>query len=403
MLREGPGFILRHGEDGPWRAWVAADLLDGVSGGPAPPVWTAIRTLGELARCFPGGLDLIWNRPPAWFSGLAALDRCGFWEAAGGIGGLTLHFQEGTAAEVPNGTFRGWIHSLDPPQGPLGEAWRHGAFGWIPDPPGHWKLPGLGQVPSAHRGLPEVSEGVLPGWLWGDVILPVSALAHLDAGLLARQIEDVQGRIERTLGYRFSLGSWPAALPFHRKRCGWRIGLVGGTEYQLAGGDWNRAAENLQALVHRLESILKAPLQVGPSLDLEAGKALGIQAMRDALPWRNALALPPAPAVFTAGLGADLRRPAPLEARAGVPAPMAPLLLDPPLALLRVPAPPTDSAARHFTAGIEHPVAIRWLPPDIVPPAPWDPEHPWAAPSGFPLPVMPGNAIQKNLFEELAD
>ena len=123
-------------------------------------------------------------------------------------------------------------------------------------------------------------------------------------------------------------------------------------------------------------------------------------------PWHMMRILQAAEA-FPVNLGfvgkGNASRPAPLEARAGVPAPMAPLLLDPPLALLRVPSPPTDSAARHFTAGIEHPVAIRWLPPDIVPPAPWDPEHPWAAPSGFPLPVVPGNAIQKNLFEDLAD
>ena len=403
MMREGPGFIVRSGDDGPWRAWVSAELLDGLAGSPAPPVWTAIRTLGELARNFPGGLDLIWNRSPAWFADLGALDRCGFWEAAGGIGGLTLHFPEGTAAEVPNGIFRGWIHSLEPPQGPLGEAWRHGAFGWIPDPPGHWKLPGLGRIPSANLGLPGVGEGIPPGWLWGDVILPVPALAHLDEGLLARQLEEAQAKIERTLGHRFSLGAWPAALPFQRKRCLWRIGLLGGTEYQLSGGDWERAAEQLKALLHNLERSLKSPLLVGPSHDLEAAKALGVQAMREALPWRNSLPLPPSPALFTLGLGADVRRPAPLEARVGLPPALAGLLQDPPVALLRVPATPTDSAARHFTASLGYPAAIRWIPPDLLPPGPWDPEHPWASASSFPLPAAPGNGLQKALFDRWED
>jgi hypothetical protein len=403
MMREGPGFIIRHGEAGPWRAWIAADLLDGLQGNPAPPVWTALRTLGELANCFPGGLDLIWNRPPAWFEDLSPLDRCGFWEALGGIGGLTLHFREGTAAEVPNGVFRGWIHSPEPPQGPLGEAWRHGAFGWIPDPPEHWKLPGLGRIPSADRGLPEVGESVPPGWLWGDVVIPVSALTHFNEEILLRQMEEIQGRIERSLGHRFSLGAWPSALPFQRRRCHWRIGVLGGAEYQLAGGDWERAAEHLQALLHRLERSLKSPLQVGPSLDLEASKALGAQAMREALPWRNALPLPPSPAVFTLGLGADFRRPTPLEARASLAPALAAILLDPPITLLRVPAAPTDSAARHFTASLGHAAAIRWLPPDLVPPAPWDPEQPWATPSGFPLPTMPGYGLQRTLFEGWAD
>lgn len=403
MLREGPGFVIRHGEDAPWRAWVSADLLDGLPNSPAPPVWMAVRTLGELASTFAGGLDLIWNRPPAWFTDLRPLDRCGFWEAAGGIGGLTLHFQEGAAAEVPNGVFRGWIHSPEPPHGPLGEAWRHGAFGWIADPPGTWKLPGLGQAPPADRGLPELGEGVQPGWTWGDVVVPIPALPHLDEALLARQLEEVQGRIERTLGHRFSQGAWPAALPFQRRRCLWRIGLLGGAEFQLAGGDWERAAEQLQALIHSLERSLKAPLQVGPCLDLDAARILGGQAMREGHPWRNCLPLPPAPAVFTPALGADFRRPAPLEARARLPLSLTNLLQDPPVALLRVPSTPTDSAARHFTSSLGHPAALRWLPPELLPPGPWDPEHPWTAAASFPLPAAPGNARQGALFEGWAE
>lgn len=399
MKVEGPGFIIRHAESGPWRAWVAADLLDGLPNSPAPPVWTAIRTLGELSRSFPGGLDLIWNRVPAWFSDLGPLDRCGFWEAVGGIGGLTLHFQEGTAAEIPNGVFRGWIHAPEPPQGPLGEAWRHGAFGWIPDPAGHWQLPGLIQLPPDTRGLPEVGEGLLPGWLWGDVVVPVSALGHLDEGLLARRLEERQAGIERAMGHRLALGAWPLALPFQRRRCRWRVGLLGGAEFQLAGGDWARAAEQILALRHSLERTLKGPLQIGPSQDLESARILGLQAMREALPWRDALPLPPAPAVFTPGLGADLRRPSPLEARIGLPPPLAGILQDPPVALLRVPAIPTDSAARHFTASLERGAAIRWLPPDMAPPPPWDPDQPWASPQGFPLPAAPGNAFQAALFE----
>lgn len=400
MTAEGPGFVIRHAWDGPWRAWVSADLLDGLPGSPAPPAWNALRTLGELSRCFPGGLDLIWNQAPAWFPDLGPLERCGFWEAAGGISGLTLHFQEGTASEIPNGTFRGWIHAPEPPQGPLGEAWRRGAFGWIPDPPGHWQLPELARLPPAVQGLPDMAEEPAPGWLWGNVVVPVSALGHLDEALLARRMEELQAAAERSLSHRLSLGAWPAALPFHRRRSRWRLGLLGGAEFQVAGGDWLRAAEQALSLRRSLERVLKAPVQIGPSLDLDAGKQLGLQAMREALPWRNALPLPPLPAVFTPGLGADLRRPSPLGARAGLPDAMASVLQDPPLAFLRVPAVPTDGAARHFTATLHHGAAVRWLPPDMLPPPPWDPDHPWGPASGFPLPAAPGHAVQATLFAD---
>jgi hypothetical protein len=239
---------------------------------------------------------------------------------------------------------------------------------------------------------------VPPGCLWGEVILPVGALAQADATVLAERMEDIQATVERALGLRFSLNAWPAAFPFHRRRAGWRLSLLGGAEFQAAGGEWSRGAEALQALVHALERRLKAPLQVGPCSDPLPARVLGRQAMREGLPWRNSLPLPPAPAAFTPGLGTDARKVSPLEARSALPSPMAPLLTDPPLALLRVPSAPTDGAARAFIASLPHPVALRWLPPEQALPHLPDLECPWAAASEYPLPSAPGSGTQEPLF-----
>ncbi len=398
MILEGPGFLIRHSPDGPWRAWISSEALDGSSPCLAPPAFAALRSLGTLAGLFPGGLDLIWGKAPAWFAALSPMERCGFWEAAGGIDRLTLHFREAGAVEVPNGTFRGWIHSPEIPTGPLGEAWRHGSFGWIANGEGPWTLPGAGRVPFGDDELSGWPGSVAPGCLWGELIVPVGALFQAESQLLAERMEEIQAGVERALGLRFSVNSWAAAFPFHRKRAAWRLSLLGGAEFQAAGGDWSRAADALQALVHALERHLKSSLQVGPCPDPAPGKRLGRQAMREGLPWRNSLPLPPSPAAFTPGFGTDARKVSPLEARTALPAPLAALLTDPPLALLRVPSAPTDGAARAFVASLSHPVALRWLPPEQGPPYLPDPECPWAAASEFPLPSAPGGGTQESLF-----
>jgi len=398
VILEGPGFLIHHSPLGPWKAWIASEALDGGSQSVAPAPFAALRTLGQLAGLFPGGLDLIWDRPPAWFAHLTPVERCGFWEAAGGIQGLVLHFREAGASEVPNGSFRGWIHSAEPPTGPLGEAWRHGSFGWVQDPAGPWTLPGTGRVPFGEDELPGLAGSIPPGCLWGELTLPVGALAQMDGQRLGDRMEEVQAGIERAMGHRFSIAAWPSAFPFQRRRTGWRISLLGGAEFQAAGGDWERAAEALQALLHTLERQLKFSIQVGPGFDLSAGKLLGRQALRDGLPWRNSLPLPPQPGAFAPGLGADPRKPSPLEARAALPPPLQPLMGDPPLALLRVPSPPTDGAARAFVASLGHPVALRWLPPGQALPCLPDPEQPWAPTAEFPLPPAPGGGTQGALF-----
>ena len=398
MIFEGPGFLIRHAADGPWKAWIASEALDGSSPCLAPPAFAALRSLAVLADLFPGGLDLIWGKAPAWFDTLSPMERCGFWEAAGGIGRLNLHFLAGGAVEVPNGTFRGWIHAMETPIGPLGEAWRHGSFGWISDPPGRWSLPGTGQVPFGEEGLVGMPGSIAPGCLWGELVFAVGALAQSDVSQLAERMEEVQASVERALGLRFALNAWPAVFPFQRKRAGWRLSLVGGAEFQAAGGEWSRAAEALQSMIHALERRLKIPLQVGPCPDPLPAKLLGRQAMREGLPWRNSLPLPPAPAAFTPGLGSDARKVSPLESRSTFPAPFWPLLTDPPLALLRVPSPPTDGAAKAFVASLPHPVALRWLPPEQTLPQLPDPELPWAPVSEYPVPPAPGTGSQQPLF-----
>ncbi len=399
-LIEGKGHVIRCALDTPFAGWTGTRVLEGVA--PTPPLapWMALRALNEMTALLPGGLALVWDAEPSWLPVLGGDPRTGFFEALSTLPGLSLHLREEAAGHFSKGIFRGWIHGPAMPTGSAGDLWRHGAFGWVPDQGKAWSLPDFGHVPHGDTALLGASDEVVPGFLWGELLLPLGALASLDAEGLAASLESLQLELERAFSLRLAEGGWPAALPFQRKRCGWRLGILGGTEFQAASGAWETAAEGLKDLARTLEKRLKASVQVGPCHDAEVAHLLGLQAMREGLPWRNSLALPPAPPSFTTGLGADARTPSPLEARAAFPLPLRELLQHPPVALLRVPAVPSEGAAEALLARLNAMPALRWLPPDMTLPGPFNPEQSWAPASDFPFPSDPRAGVQQGLFGE---
>ena len=72
----------------------------------------------------------------------------------------------------------------------------------------------------------------------------------------------------------------------------------------------------------------------------------------------------------------------------------------PPVALLRVPAVPPEAGAQSLVAQVHPAPALRWLPPDLPPPGPFDPERPWAPAAAYPFPADPGTGVQRGLFED---
>jgi hypothetical protein len=182
---------------------------------------------------------------------------------------------------------------------------------------------------------------------------------------------------------------------------GWRLSLVGGTEFQRAGGTWPAALGQLRALKALLQERLRTPIHLGACSDLQVATLLGRQALREGHPWRASLALPPAPGAFSPGLAADPRDPVPLEARAMQPAAWPDTLDHPPIALLRVPAIPPEAGAQTLLGQIQPAPALRWLPPELPPPGRFDPDRPWAPAAAYPFPADPGNGVQRGLFEDL--
>lgn len=397
---EGKGYFIRCATDTPFRGWTGTRVLECVA--PTPPLspWMALRSLHEMASLLPGGLALAWDTEPSWLAALGNDSRTGFFEAMSTLPGLSLHVREGAAEYFSNGTFRGWIHAPSMPTGVVGELWRQGAFGWVPDQGKAWSLPEFGQVPHGDTALLGASDEVVPGFLWGELLVPIGALQSLDLDNIAESLESLQLELERALSLRMAEGGWPSALPFQRKRCGWRMGILGGSEFQGASGAWEGVAEWLGNVVRVLETRLKASIQLGPCQDADVARLLGLQAMREGFPWRNSLALPPAPPSFTPGLGADARIPSPLESRAAFPAPLQNLLQHPPTALLRVPAVPSTGAAEALVARLASVPALRWLPPEMPLPGPFCPEQPWAPAADFPFPSDPGAGVQQGLFGE---
>jgi hypothetical protein len=392
---EGRGFLLRTGVDAPFGGWLGARQLDAGNSIDSAP-WEALRTLADLARLMPGGLSLLWNAPPAWIADLAPEVRAGFLKGLGHMPGLTLHVRDEAFGALLHEPAAVWHHSPRPPSGALGLAWRQGWLGWVPEPGPGWSLPGLGAA-----GDPPDPDGVVAGFLWGEAVLPLGALEHLDPTELASVLAEHQGQAEHGLSQRIGADAWPACFPFQRRRTGWRVAFLGGREFQLSGGSWERAAALAKALAHHLEAALRCPIHLAASADLAAASSLGQQAMWEGLPWRNALPLPPAAPCFTPGLGADLREPSPLESRSAFPGPMAEVLGETPAVLLRVPGAPMEGAVRGFLAGLEHLPAIQWLPPDLPPPGPFLPARPWAPAKAYPALADPAQVLQPRLFEDL--
>lgn len=371
-LTEGRGFLARTAVDAPWAAALSFRMLTG-EGEEA-----AFRVLASLLALAPGGLHLVWDLPgvpPA--------------ELLRPLPGLNLHLREDALPplEAPAPL---WVHGSRVPEGAGGEAFRRGWLGWVPDAPDAWHLPGFGAW-----------EAEAPAYLWGDLVLSFAALAAQDPEALARMLGEHQAALELALSLRTGAGAWPGTLPFLRRRTRWRLALLGGREFQLSGGTWEEASERIAAFREALEGALRAPVQVGLCEDAGMGLLLGRQAMREGLPWRGCLPLPPAAPAFTPGAAADPREPGPLEARAAFPLPLAACLDHPPVAWLRVPTVPGEAAVAAFLRGHARIPAMRWLPPELPPPGPFLPEKPWAAASAFVPLADVTQALQPGLFEGL--
>ncbi len=393
MMLEGRGFVVLHAPDAPWAGWVGSRFLEeGLASKHAAPGRALHRLMATLAPC-PGGFALIWDHTPSWMEALHPEERGGWWEALSAIPGLTLHVRPSTAEAIPGGAFRAWVHQPEAPTGNVGEAWRSGFLGWVPARGAEWSLPGL-------VGLkPGRGEEAGAGWIWGEAVVPMGALASLlESGDLGRALGDLQARLEQAMALRLNAGAWPE-LPFLRRSVGWRLALCGGAEFQRASGDWEKAAGLLTELKTRLGQHLRAPIHLGSCEELAPCAALGQQAMREGLPWRASLPLPPAQSSFTPGLAGDPRTSQPLTTRATVPAAFAPLLDHAAVALLRVPAIPSEGAVAHLLKSSSPEMAIRFIPPELVPPGPYDPDHPWPPPAEFPQPMDPKAGVQQTLFD----
>jgi hypothetical protein len=393
---EGRGFLLRRGYDTPYAAWITASQLDHVMPIQGAP-WVLIRTLGELVQVFPGGLALLWDLPIPSFSGLSHEARAAFWSALGHMPGLSFHIKDAAFAAHLDGPVRGWFHAPVAPTGAMGTAWRQGLIGWVPEPGAAWTLPGLGKA----EGPPEAPPFPAPGCLWGELILSVGALSGVRAEDVAPLLGDAQAQMERDLSLRMSALAWPSCFPFQRRSTAWRISLVGGREYRMAGGTWEEATDRLSCLVTNLTARLRTPVQAGPCADFLAASLLGHQAMREGLPWRASLPIPPASPTFTPGYGADPREPSSLESRIEYPIALARLTGQPPLAWLRTFRVPDESAVMAFLRGQTNPPAIRWIPGDMPTPGPHSQERPWASASAFPPLVDVTQALQQCLFDDL--
>ena len=395
-ITEGRGFILKSGADTPYAGWICASQLDHHMPIQAAP-WMLVRMLGELCQLFPGGCALLWDLPLPTLSSLPHEVRAAFWSAVGHLPGLSLHFRDADFAVHLDGPVSAWFHGPLPPEGDLGQAWRQGWIGWVPETGPAWRLPGLGKA----EGAPECPELPAPGCLWGELVLPLAALAELNPEDVARAMADTQARLEQDLSLRLSATAWPVFFPFHRRRAAWRVAVLGGREFRQAGGTWEDAAKRLADFCARLAVLLRTPVWAGTSEDVSAGSVLGHQAMREALPWRHALPLPPTAPVFTPGLAADPRDPAPLESRSECPEALLGVVTHPPVARLRVPRVPGESGVSAFLRGASAIPAIQWMPPELVPSGPYTQEHPWASPGAF-VPLMDvASASQPGLFDDL--
>jgi hypothetical protein len=284
------------------------------------------------------------------------------------------------------------------PTGVIGQAWRHGWLGWVQDAPGSWSMPDTRLLKTEST---EGQETLATGCIWGELVLPLGTLSHLDSSELASLLSETQARLERALSLRMNGGAWPASFAFQRRRTAWRVALLGGWEFQSAGGSWEDAASRTRELATELGKSLRSTIHVGACADLEMAHLLGHQAMREGLPWRNSLPLPPASPAFSPGFASDPRQAGSPEARAMYPSAMSGVLDTPPAVWLRVPTVPQESAVEAFLRGL-HPIpAIHWLPPGASLPGPFFEDRTWAQSSAYSPLADPTQALQPSLFADL--
>jgi hypothetical protein len=386
---EGRGYLVQTGHDVPYAGWGGVRALD-ASFSVATAPWEGLGVLAQLAGGLPRGFALIWDAPLDWIRDLPPEARAGYWKVLTHTPGLSVHVRDEAVAGLIREPGRVAFHAPRMPVGALGLAWRQGWTGWVPEETGWWTLPGRGRAADTES----------PAWLWGELILPLGAVEHQDPSELARVLEDAQARSEKAISLRMEAGAWPLAMPFQRRRTGWRVSFLGGREWQLSGASWDRAAEAVKALIAHLEKALRCPIHPGVCADHRAAADLGRQAMNEGLPWRSALPLPPASPSFTPGLGADPRDAVSLEARCGFPRSLAEVLL-PAEVHLRVPAVPLEGAVQAFLAGLQTPPALRWFPPDVEPPGPFTPDRPWAVLKDCPPLADTTQVLQPSLFDDL--
>lgn len=355
-----------------------------------------MQSLALAARAFPGGLALLWDAPSTWLEGVTPDLRRAYFLALAQMPGLELHLRDVAFADWLEGPIPGWLHAPEAPAGALGHAWRQGWVAWVPEKGAGWSLPGLGAV--SLDGAEE--EHAAPGSLWGELVIPLGALSEVGVEEVAGLMADAQARLEWDFSLRLSARAWPEVFPFQRRQAGWRVALLGGREFELGRGAWDSAARQLSVLLEGLRETLRCPIWAGSCHDLALASQLGHQAMREGLPWRGTLPMPPAAPVFSPGLGTDPRELASLEARSAFPAPLVDLLSHPPQAWLRVPHAPQEGAVAAFLRGQAQVPAIRWFPPEIPPPGPFSSERPWPQASAYPPLMDVTQALQMRLFEE---
>ncbi|MDR2560920.1 MAG: hypothetical protein LBC63_04015 [Holophagales bacterium] len=389
MIREGRGFVIQAAEDTPWAAWFSLRKLDWSDQLKTCPA-LFYRQLGEMMAVSPGGASIVWDAQEPYCPGgsgcLSAIE-----DALANLPGLSLHIKTPLASVQIEAPLNVWFHSPEMPSGSLATSWCRGLVGWIPQPRPGWSLPGFGYVP------PDEEQDYIGCMTWGEVAVPVPAISNLEIDALVLAMEDVQAHIEKAMSLRANAGAWPQSIPFQRRQTSWRLALTGGWEFQVSGGSWDTMAEKITELKKILSQKLKCRIQIGVNSDALIAGILARQALKFGHPWRSTLGLH-AVASFTPGIAADARKKSPLDARVFLPAALAELLSDPPVASLRVPAIPSAESVGNFLRGLEALPAIRWLPPGMPPFGPFHHDIPWDPAEAFP-PVWDGKAKQKKLFE----
>lgn len=389
MLREGHGFVIQASYDTPWAGWFSVQKLDWMQ-----LVKTSLplflRQLGEMSVVLPGGISLLWDTEETLPQAKNAL-KFDVEHILANYPGIALHSKKTHFSNPVESPLNVWYHLAEMPEGDFASSWCKGLAGWVPQVNDGWSLPGVGSVTVEHDDC---------SWcmLWGEIVIPATAVAHIDIKSIQLAIEDIQANIERGMSLRTHAGGWPKSVPFWRRQTVWRLAITGGWEYQLSGQQWDRLAADMSNLKSGLSSTLKCNIQLGINHDAIIAGILAEQALKYGYPWRSSLSPPPSPPSFSPGIGADPRKASPIEARAFFPKSISELLSDPPIALLRVPAMPSIEGCRAFLNRLDALPAIKWIPPDIPLSGPFHANIPWDPASDFPH-AEDGKARQPRLFD----